>query len=54
VTTETWAGLDAITSSFNALDDLDPVAARAVLTSEGYVDYASLLRGEPARLERRT
>jgi hypothetical protein len=54
VTTGKWAGVDEITSLFHALDDLDSVAARAVLTGEGYVDYTSLRRGEPARVECRT
>jgi hypothetical protein len=54
VTTGKWAGVDEITSLFHALDDLDSVAARAVLTGEGYVDYTSLRRGELARVECRT
>jgi hypothetical protein len=54
VTTEKWAAVDEITSLFHALDDPDSVAARAVLTSEVYIDYTSLRSGELARLERRT
>ena len=54
MTTEEWAAFDEITSLFRALDDLDAFAARAVLTSEVYIDYTSLCSGEPARLERRS
>jgi hypothetical protein len=54
VTTERWAAVDEITALFHALDDPDPVAARAVLTSEVYIHDTSLSSGQPARLERGT
>jgi hypothetical protein len=54
VTTEKWAAVDEITWLFHSLDDPDSVVARAVLTSEVYIDYTSLWSREPARVERRT
>ena len=54
MTTEKWAAVDEITSLFHALDDLDSVAAGAVLTGEVYVDDTSPWSTEPARVERRT